>query len=76
MLTLPWLWANWRSHGNAHVMAIAPMMYLLPYLLSLRYTSPSERSGRTRSVIIAGLGTALIVFLLAVAWIDTKILGR
>jgi hypothetical protein len=73
VLTLPWLWAIWRSHGSAYVMAIAPMMYLLPYLLSLRYTSLSARSGRTQAVTIAGLGTALTAFLLAVAWIGTRI---
>jgi len=40
---------EYRGGRNAHVMAIAPMMYLLPYLLSLRYTSLSRRSGRTQA---------------------------
>jgi hypothetical protein len=54
-------------------MALAPMTYILPYLLGLRYTSLNARSGRAQAVLITGLGTSLTAFLLVVGWIGTKI---
>jgi hypothetical protein len=51
----------------------APMTYILPYLLGLRYTSLSGRSGRAQAVIITGHGASLAAFLLVVGWIGTNI---
>jgi hypothetical protein len=48
VLVFPWLWAVRQSHGNEYVMALAPMVYMLPHLLALRYTSLSGRSGRAQ----------------------------
>jgi hypothetical protein len=73
VLVLPWLWAVRQSHGDGYVMALAPMTFILPYLLGLRYTSLSGRSGRAQAVLITGLGASLIAFFLLVGWICTKI---
>jgi hypothetical protein len=73
ILVLPWLWAVRQYHGNGYVMVLAPMTYILPFLLSLRYTSLRGRSGRTQAVFVTGLGTLLAAFLLVVAWIGAKI---
>ncbi|MGO9934843.1 MAG: hypothetical protein ACLPV8_23930 [Steroidobacteraceae bacterium] len=73
VLVLPWLWAARQSHGNEYVMVLAPMVYILPHLLALRYTSLSGRSGRAQFVVIASLGILLTAFLLLVGLIITKI---
>jgi hypothetical protein len=39
--------------GTGYVMALAPMTYILPYLLGLHYTSLKGRSGRAQAVLIA-----------------------
>ena len=72
VLVLPWLWAVRQSHGNGYVMALAPMTYILPYLLGLRYTSLKARSGPAQTILIAGLGAFLVAFLLVVGRIVTK----
>jgi hypothetical protein len=71
-LVLPWLSAVRQSHGNEYVMTLAPMTYVLPYLVGLRYTSLKGRSGRAQVVLIIGLGVLLTAFLLVVGWICTK----
>jgi hypothetical protein len=73
VLVVPWLWAVRQFHGNGYVMALAPMTYILPYLLGLRYTSLHGRSRRAQAVLIAGLGAALVAFLLVVGWIVRKV---
>jgi hypothetical protein len=54
-------------------MALSPMAYLLPYLVSLHYTSLKGRSGGTQMIRISGLGLVLTAFLLLVGWIGTRI---
>jgi hypothetical protein len=71
-LTALWFWAQRHQH-NDYLLALSPMAYLLPYLLSLHYTSLKGRSARTQTIVIAGLGTALAAFLMLVGWICTKI---
>jgi hypothetical protein len=71
-LTPLWLWAQWRQ-DNVYVLALAPMAYFLPYLVSLRYTSLKGRSSRAQTILIGGLGVALAAFFVLVGWIGTKI---
>jgi hypothetical protein len=72
-LTLLWLAAVWQFGGNVYLGALAPMAYLLPYLLGLRYTSLKGRSARAQALFVAGLGTALAAFFLLVGWVGTQI---
>jgi hypothetical protein len=73
VLALLWLWARWRFGRNDYLTALAPMAYLLPYLVSLHYTSLKRRSDRAQMILIVGLGVVLAAFLLLVGWIATKI---
>lgn len=59
--------------GNIYVMSLAPMTYLFPYLVGLRYTSLKGRSPRAQTILIVGLSAALTTFLLLVGWIGTNI---
>lgn len=72
LLTPLWLWAQWRQ-DNVYVLALAPMAYLFPYLLSLRYTSLKGRSARAQTIVIGGLGAALAAFFVLIGWIGAKI---
>ena len=73
LLAILWLWAQRRFGGNDYVTALSPMAYLLPYLVSLHYTSLKGRSGRAQMTLIVGFGAALTTFLLLVGWIGTRI---
>lgn len=68
-LALLWLWVRWKFGGNPYLGALAPMAYLLPYLVSLRYTSLKGRSTTAHAILVIGFGTALTLFFLLVAWI-------
>jgi hypothetical protein len=72
VLTTLWLWAQWRQE-NPYVLALAPMAYFFPLLLSLRYSALKGRSARAQTIFIGGVGVALTVFFVLVAWIGTKI---
>jgi hypothetical protein len=69
MLALVWLAMVWQFRKNEYVLALAPMTYFLPYLVSLRYTSLKGRSHATQAILIASLGTLFTAFFLLVAWI-------
>jgi hypothetical protein len=71
-LTSLWLWALWRQE-NEYVLALAPMAFLFPTLVSLHYTSLKGRSARAQAILIGGLGVALAAFFVVVGWISTKI---
>jgi hypothetical protein len=73
ILALLWLWAQWRFGGNDYLVALSPMAYLIPYLVSLHYTSLKGRSGRAQMILIVGFGVVLTAFFLLVGWIGTKI---
>ena len=54
-------------------MALAPMTYLVPFLVGLRYTSLKGRSRRAQAILIAGFSAALAVLLLFAGWLSTRI---
>jgi hypothetical protein len=73
VLALLWIWAQWQFGDNVYVMALSPMTFFLPLLLSLRYTSLKGRSARAQTTLIAGFSATLAAFFLLVGWIGTKI---
>ena len=73
VLALLWLWASWRFRDSAYVLALSPMTWLIPYLLSLRHTSMKGRSTRAQVIVISSVTIGLTAFLLVVAWISDQI---
>jgi hypothetical protein len=72
-LALVWVWKDRHFTGNGYLMALAPMTYVIPYLVGLRYTSLKGRSLSAQTTLIVGLSAALTTFLLVVGWVTTKI---
>jgi hypothetical protein len=54
-------------------MPLAPMTYLVPFLVGLHYTSLKGRSLRAQAIVITGYSAALAVLLLFAGWLSTKI---
>lgn len=72
VLTMLWLWAQWRFR-NEYLTAVAPMMYFVPYMIGLRYTSLKRHSARAQAILIVGVSAVLTALLLIIGWIGTKI---
>jgi hypothetical protein len=78
LLTLVWLalfWSSKREEPGArtYITAAAPMAYLLPYLVGLRYTSLKGRSPLAQAIAIATLSAAVMAILMGAGWISTKV---
>jgi len=71
-LALVWVWKDRRFAGHVYLMSLAPMTYLVPYLIGLRFTSLKGRSPRARTNVVVCLSAALTA-LLVVGWLTTKI---
>jgi hypothetical protein len=72
-LTLLWIWSVWQFGKNAYVTALSPMAYLLPMMISLRWTSLKGRSNRTQAIFIGGFSVVLTAFFLLAAWVNGQI---
>jgi hypothetical protein len=72
-LALVWVWKRGQIRGNAYLMALSPMAYLFPYLVSLHYTSLKGRSGGAQTVLIGGVSVVIVSLLLLAGWISTKL---
>jgi hypothetical protein len=72
-LAMVWIWKRNQLTGDDYLLSLAPMTYLIPYLVGLRYTSLKGRSSRAQTIFIVGFSFVLTVFMLAVAWVATKI---
>jgi hypothetical protein len=68
-LTLLWMWMVTQFGKNDYVMALSPMAYFLPMLLSLKYTSLKGRSARVQTIFIGGFSVLLATFFVLVTWI-------
>jgi hypothetical protein len=68
-----WLWSSWRYRDSAYILALSPMTWLIPYLLSLRHTSMKGRTTRAQVIVITAVTVAMTAFFLVVAWISDKI---
>ena len=72
-LAMVWSWKHWQIAGKTYLMSLAPMTYLVPFLIALRYTSLKGRSLRSQAILIGGLSAALAIFLIFAGWLSTKI---
>ncbi len=68
-----YLWSVWQFGKNAYVVALSPMAYFLPILISLRWTALKGRSNRTQAIFIGGFSAGLTAFFLLVEWISRQI---
>lgn len=73
-LTALWMVLRIRNLADrTYVDAFSAMMFLIPYLFSLRYTSLKGRSLRTQSLFIAGMILVLTLILGTAGWIAGRI---
>jgi hypothetical protein len=72
-LTSAWVWVNRRYDHNPnidpYIDALGFMAYLIPILLSLRYTSLKGRSTRVQAVFMLGMTAILLSISLFTAWL-------
>jgi hypothetical protein len=74
LLTALWMVMHIRRLGDrTYVDAFSAMVFLVPYLFSLRYTSLKGRSLRTQSIFIGGTILMLTLILGTAGWIASKI---
>ena len=72
-LALLYTWSVWQFGKNTYGVALFPMAYFLPMLISLRWTSLKGRSNRTQAIFIGGFSIGLTAFFLLVEWIGRQI---
>jgi hypothetical protein len=74
LLTAIWMTMHIRRIGDrTYVDTFSAMAYLVPYLISLRYTSLKGRSLRTQSIFIGGMILVLTLILATAGWIASRI---
>ncbi len=74
VLTALWMVLRIRHLADrTYVDAFSAMMFLVPYLFSLRYTSLKGRSLRTQSTFIGGTILILTLILGTAGWIASRI---
>ena len=74
LLTALWMVLHIRRLGDrTYVDAFSAMVFLVPYLFSLCYTSLKERSLRTQSIFIGGTIVMLTLILGSAGWIASKL---
>lgn len=76
-LTFAWIWVNRRYADypsiDPYIDALGFVAYLVPILVSLRYTSLKGRSARVQAVFILGLSAIVVSIALAAAWLGARI---
>jgi hypothetical protein len=72
-LVLVWFWKHWEIGGTTYLMALAPMTYLVPFLIGTRYTSLKGRSLRSQAIMIGSLVAGPAALLVFAGWLSTKI---
>jgi hypothetical protein len=73
LLTVIWLWLHIRLGDNPYVDSFSMMLFLAPYVASMRYTSLKGRSGRTQAICIAGTILVMTLIFGLTGWITTRI---
>jgi hypothetical protein len=72
-LTAIWMALHIRLGDRNYVNAFSALVFLVPYLFSLHYTSLKGRSLRTQSIFIGGTTLLLILILATAGWIASMI---
>jgi len=73
LLTAIWMVMHFRLSDRTYVDAFSAMVFLVPYLFSLRYTSLKGRSLRTQSIFVVGMILMFVLILGTAGWIASKI---
>lgn len=73
LLTALWMALHIRLGDRADVDSFAALAFLIPYLISLRYTSLKGRSVATQTIFIGGTILVLVLILGTAGWIASKI---
>jgi hypothetical protein len=73
VLTLVWMAARIRTGENAYLDSISAMAFLVPTVVSMRYTSLKRRPASVQAVFIGALLLAVTAILLAAGWIAGRL---
>lgn len=73
LLTALWMAMRIRFGERTFVDAFLGMAFLVPYLVSMRYTSLKGRSPRTQAIFIGGMILVLMLIFGTAGWIASKI---
>jgi hypothetical protein len=73
VLTALWMTLHVRLADRTWTNAFLAMAFLVPYLLSMRYTTLKGRSPRTQAIFIGGTILILMLILGASGWLASKI---
>lgn len=73
VLTLIWMSAHIKVGDKAYLDALSPMAFIVPMLVSMRYTSLKHRPASVQAVFIGGLSVLLTGFLLAAGWVASQL---
>src|SRR5687768_17228841 len=69
VLTLAWMALRRQLGDNPYVDSLSVMPFLIPFLLSMRYTYLKGRPASVQAVFIAGLSVLLTAFMRAAGWV-------
>jgi hypothetical protein len=69
VLTLIWMSAHIKAGDKAYLDALSPMAFIVPMLMSMRYTSLKRRPAGVQAVFIGGLLLLVTAILLAAGWV-------
>lgn len=70
VLVLAVIWAMARYGNNRYLESLLAVSWIMPMLLSQRYTSLKGRPGRVQTVLIGGPAAFVVAIALAAAWIN------
>jgi hypothetical protein len=73
ILTLAWMAAHARIGDNTYVDSLSIMPFMVPLLVSMRYTYLKGRPGSVQAVFIGGCTLLIAAFMLAAGWIAAQI---
>lgn len=72
-LVLALMWGRVRYGGGPYFDSLLAVSWLVPTVLSQRYTSLKGRSNRVQAVLIGGQAVIVIAIALAAAWFNTVV---